>query len=88
MAWENSTRRARLPPDWKRRRLVVLKRDGHRCTRCGGTARLEVHHTNGDSNEIDHLVTLCHDCHDRETIRGRQSMRRERPAEKHPGLIG
>ena len=32
-------------PQWARQRARVLRRDGHRCTRCGGRGGLEAHHT-------------------------------------------
>jgi 5-methylcytosine-specific restriction endonuclease McrA len=54
--------------DWRQIREYCLKRDGHRCTRCGSTDRLEVHHVNGNAARDDRpsqLVTLCFDCHPR-----------------------
>jgi 5-methylcytosine-specific restriction endonuclease McrA len=45
----------------------VLARDRHRCTRCGATERLEVHHViparDGGATTPANCVTLCADCH-------------------------
>ena len=62
------------PPDWHKRREVVLIRDGYRCTSCGwpdGFKRkrreLHVHHVKslarGGTNSLENLTTLCHMCH-------------------------
>jgi 5-methylcytosine-specific restriction endonuclease McrA len=41
----------------------VLERDGHRCTICGATENLEVHHVNaakdGGATTMENCVTLC-----------------------------
>ncbi len=48
-------------------RAAVLARDRHRCTRCGATRFLEIHHVvpraEGGSNRADNLTTLCSRCH-------------------------
>jgi len=56
--------------DWKKMRLLALKRDGHKCQRCGKEApqvRVIVHHKDpykiGKSNSLDILITLCRSCH-------------------------
>jgi hypothetical protein len=36
VAWEGSTRRRRLPPDWPAITARILERDGRRCYLCGG----------------------------------------------------
>ncbi len=52
---------------WKKRRDQVKARDGYRCTRCGSTHQLVVHHivawrkTHDDSP--GNLTTLCRKCH-------------------------
>ncbi len=53
---------------WRRLRLLILERDRRRCTRCGGSGRLEVHHVRpvargGDPFDADNLRTLCRRCH-------------------------
>lgn len=52
-----------------RRRWEVLQRDGHRCVYCGAgpaDSRLVVDHvipvSNGGTNDLDNLVTACHEC--------------------------
>lgn len=71
MAWEGSTRKATLPPDWPQRRQATFARDGFQCTkirssdgrRCSerNIARLECDHID---DRLDHspgnLTTLCH----------------------------
>jgi len=59
------------PPDWRKRRKLVLRRDRFTCQDCGGSdpvAELEVHHrvpiSDGGSHELNNLVTLCDGCHD------------------------
>lgn len=50
-------------------RHEVFKRDGYKCVECGATnkdVRLEVDHivplSNGGSDELTNLQTLCHEC--------------------------
>jgi hypothetical protein len=62
------------PPDWKDRCAMAKSRDGHSCTECGypagfqrRTRELHIHHiiplSEGGTNELDNLITLCHICH-------------------------
>lgn len=58
-----------LDPRWKKRRRQIIKRDGKKCTKCGSTKHLEVHHIkyrNGiapwEYND-DEMITLCMYCH-------------------------
>lgn len=51
-------------------RFEALRRDGYRCVECGAPAHdkiLDVHHviprSEGGSNEMDNLRTLCNECH-------------------------
>ena len=61
-AWQAGSTRA-----WRRTREQVLNRDGRRCTLCGSTDRLEVHHlvprSLGGQDAAYNLVTLCHRHH-------------------------
>jgi 5-methylcytosine-specific restriction endonuclease McrA len=49
----------------------VLERDGYKCTECGKTSGLIIHHidhsgkSENPNNEIDNLITLCKSCHGR-----------------------
>jgi 5-methylcytosine-specific restriction endonuclease McrA len=62
------------PPDWKDRCAMAKSRDGFACTECGypagfqrRTRELHIHHiipvSEGGTNELDNLITLCHICH-------------------------
>lgn len=45
----------------------VLHRDGHKCTRCGASDSLDLHHirewAQGGTHDPDNLDTLCNRCH-------------------------
>lgn len=103
MAWEGSTRKETLPPDWERRRQAVFARDGNRCViikqngkRCWDAATDCDHIGDRDNHELSNLRSLCSWHHARRS--GSQGgsasakARRERPSlkrppEQHPGLI-
>ena len=48
---------------------IALERDGYKCTRCGATENLAMHHKDGSgqtdnpNNDLDNLETLCSSCH-------------------------
>ncbi len=48
-------------------RKAVYRRDGYRCALCDSTAGLQVHHcihrSEGGSNQMQNLITLCWKCH-------------------------
>lgn len=48
-------------------RFRIKQRDGNKCTECGSTVNLEIHHIVprrlGGGNTDDNLVTLCKTCH-------------------------
>ena len=51
---------------WKKFRLTILDRDGHRCRKCGKAGILEVDHIRGHSAgvfEASNCQTLCRGCH-------------------------
>jgi 5-methylcytosine-specific restriction endonuclease McrA len=58
-----------LTPEWSLRRRQILCRDRHKCTKCGRTDYLQVHHTLYDGSlhvweyTGDYLITMCHPCH-------------------------
>lgn len=63
-------------PSWQQRRLLILERDGWKCTYCGNDKRqLEVHHKiyldlpNPEDYPNDLLITLCKTCHNKELQR-------------------
>lgn len=96
MTWEGSTRRDRLPSNWKAIRLAVLERDGHRCQiRDDGceVVAVEVDHIEAgkDDHRMEALQAACTWCHGRKSsregaaARGPRVSTRRRP-EKHPGL--
>lgn len=59
-------------PQWKEKRLSIMKRDNFACCQCASKKHLQVHHKkyiNGAKAwEIDnkHLITLCKKCHEKE----------------------
>lgn len=56
-------------PEWRAVRAAALDRANHKCSRCGATQRLEVHHLSylrlGHEQPED-LRVLCSRCHDTE----------------------
>lgn len=60
-------------PEWKEKRNYILKRDGYKCTMCGSTHNLQVHHKYYIKHQgkyiepwdysDDALITLCARCH-------------------------
>lgn len=57
--WEGSDRKSRLPDDWAKRRIRVLRRDGYRCHECGAPANQVDHIIPGDDHDLDNLRALC-----------------------------
>lgn len=59
-------------------REAALKRDGYRCSACGSTRQLHVHHvvpiSQGGPDSLGNLLTLCQKCHQRahHPLRGRR----------------
>ena len=53
--------------DWQEVRTAALARDGNRCTECGSTQSLLVHHIvpweDSHDNSLSNLKTLCIGCH-------------------------
>lgn len=52
------------------KREAILERDGRKCTQCGATTKLIVHHKDGNgrgsdspNNDDENLTTLCRACH-------------------------
>lgn len=61
-AFVTSTRKQRLPSDWRTRRLIVLKRDNGICYLCGQPGADTVDHVEpGDNHNLDNLKAV----HDR-----------------------
>jgi hypothetical protein len=51
---------------WSHKRQAVLARDGHKCTNCGSTTKLNVHHLSYaevPNEPISSLLLLCEVCH-------------------------
>lgn len=99
MGWETSDRRSRLPADWQKIRLRVLRRDGYRCQMplssggiCGAPARDVDHVQRGDDHSTTNLRALCPYCHGQKTARegaaaAPRRASRKRAPEKHPGAL-
>jgi len=97
-AWQGSTRRESLPPNWQTLRRQILDRDGRRCTitmrdgtRCRDKAT-DVHHLGTrDDHRPEQLAAICSWHHKRITAQEANGARSRptsrRPTEPHPGLI-
>ena len=66
MAWEGSTRKETLPPDWPQRRQAVFARDGNRCVvikkdgrRCWDDASDCDHVGDRNDHRLENLRSLC-----------------------------
>jgi len=76
-------------------RTAVLKRDGYRCVNCGQTGtELHVHHiiprSEGGTNDLSNLVTLCAKCHSIQDAKGHKLIQKkidEDLSEEHAGLV-
>lgn len=101
--WSSSDRSSRLPPDWPKRRLRVLKRDNWQCRSkmdsgetCLDYAN-EVDHVNpGDNHEESNLAAICNWHHKLKSsqegaaannIRRARIRKSFRREEAHPGLL-
>ena len=74
---ELTYRRRLLREEWKAKRKIILRRDGHRCRHCGAEKDLQVHHRQYHVEKITgrwkkpwdyedrYLITLCDGCHRR-----------------------
>jgi len=96
--WANSTRRARLPPDWHKRRARAKRNaagqcqaitDGQRCTEPGTDCDHIDRHGGDDQTN---LQWLCRHHHNAKTARESAAARAlspksQRPPQKHPGLL-
>lgn len=100
MAWEGSTRRARLPKDWQARRRAALARDRHQCQViseetgfiCGEKATEVDHIRPGDNHNMSNLQAICQWHHRRKSSAEGNAAKikiapRNRPSEKHPGAL-
>lgn len=102
MSWSNSTRRDRLPDDWKPRRRRILNRDGYMCqwrlpdgTLCLDSATDVDHVIPGDDHRDSNLRSLCSMHHARKSAGegGRASHAKKKAVAKkflrvetHPGM--
>lgn len=98
MAWdqETSTRRHRLPSDWKTRRAAVRARASGQCEHIESGLRCLVlgaecdHIVPGDDHNLTNLQWLCRDHHAAKTkvenAQSRWRYRQTRETERHPGL--
>ncbi|KXB06025.1 hypothetical protein AKJ53_01490 [candidate division MSBL1 archaeon SCGC-AAA382F02] len=62
----------------------IKERDDHRCSKCGSSENLEVHHKDGDfrNNDEDNLATVCKSCH--EDRHKKESSPKKKPSSKKP----
>lgn len=53
-------------PEWKAKKLSILKRDDYKCRSCGSNILLHVHHITYKrigKERLSDLVTVCANCH-------------------------
>ena len=100
MAWEGSTRKETLPPNWQQLRRIVLDRCGGRCEvvkkngkRCWDKATDVDHMGDRLDHSVERLRGICTWHHSRKSSReGNEAQAAQRavlrhPVEPHPGLI-
>jgi 5-methylcytosine-specific restriction endonuclease McrA len=100
MAWETSTRRQRLPRNWKSLRTSVLIRDRRLCQVlsddtgfiCGQPATEVDHITAGDDHSLSNLQAICTWHHRRKSSAEGNAAKvkwesRYRRPESHPGSL-
>jgi 5-methylcytosine-specific restriction protein A len=100
MVWgAESGRTYPLPDDWDERRRFVLARDRGECQHrdgpdsdiCGYAATDVDHFGEPWDHDVNVLRAMCHDHHAEKTSRqgnaARWAYRRQRPPERHPGII-
>ena len=85
--WSGSTRRERLPNDWRQRRAYILERDGFRCRaflpdgrRCPRDATDVDHILENDDDSYQNLQALCRGHHNAKT--GRHGGKRSQEARR------
>jgi len=72
--WKNNGKIKMLERRYGGNYIKTMKRDGFKCTKCGTTKRLQVHHIDKtgmktvgsykySNNNLSNLLTLCHSCH-------------------------
>lgn len=55
--------------EWRTTASRIKERDGNKCSQCGSTHRLHVHHirplSRGGTTSDANMITLCEECHDK-----------------------
>lgn len=91
--WSGSSRRERLPEDWKEKRAHVFERDGYRCRallpdsrRCIKDAREVDHVLPNDDDSYSNLQALCGPHHQAKSSAegGRASAAARKKRIRHP----
>ena len=76
-------------PPWYQAREQALERDGHKCVQCGSEEDMEVDHicerTDGGSNYLENLQTLCKSCHNEKTAESRRARRNSVDSDSESG---
>lgn len=98
--WQNSTRRSRLPENWRDIRITVLNRDQYACQWrmtaggiCGQYTTDVDHITPGDDHRLSNLQALCSWHHARKSAQegheaqaAKKKARLDAEAAAHPGM--
>lgn len=100
MTWQGDPRTS--TPEWRKKRLVVLRRDRRRCGVCGEPGANVVDHIVARSlfqandpaaDALTNLQAICDPCHKKKTAaegvaaRAAKAASRWNPKERHPGLV-
>ncbi len=76
-------------PPLHQAREQALERDGHKCVQCGSEEYLQVDHicerTDGGSNYLENLQTLCKSCHNKKTAESRRARRNSADSDSESG---
>ena len=76
-------------PPWYQAKERALERDGHKCVQCGSEEYLQVDHicerTDGGSNYLENLQTLCKLCHNEKTAESRRARRNSVDSDSESG---
>lgn len=66
-SWSGGAHGRAMPRGWAATRARILRRDGHRCRRCGAPALIADHIDRHGGEQDENLQALCQPCSDTKT---------------------